>query len=739
MSNVTQALFHTILNMSLTSSVVIVAVLFLRLVLKKTPKVFSYALWFLVLFRLLCPVTLESPVSIFRLLEEKNSTNSVMEPVPYDIGYQAVPEVNLYIPPVTASVNQSLPAAAPYASINPMQVLLFLAELVWTFGLFLLLITGILSGLRLKFRLCTACRIKENIYQTGEFSSPFVYGLFSPRIYLPASLSPAETEYIILHEKTHIKRLDHFTKLLWHITLCIHWFNPLVWLAFRLMERDMEMSCDEAVLKAMGEGIKADYSSSLFQMSQRKSPGRTHFINPLAFGETGLKARIKNILTYKRPVIWMTSVSITIILLVAVTLLTNPKTDKDTEPDGLPPLNNQAAADTITTMPVETADTDNSNSTVGAAYTVVSVNRTAGVLSENAEYTISSYEQKNCIDLLILRLVAVSYIRPAVDLETLDNYIRIRITGKDYASYYDYYVFVKDGTPYIQGGIVGNNIPIPLKDYLIFSCLISPDAETEKVVEDNIHRMLLSSLPYSDISSYMKSSPVAYDTILKYGDKALAYMLTCFQKGEGDTLKGQIMMVLCNEILGDRLYTGTQSTSPTEWFRTLNIVPATALPDYAYEGEDAILKLVYDTEIQMRRDESRGFLVTAPHIFGYYEEGNLLKVFATVYYSYYKLYSLKLSNEGGGVIPEAITFTKNSDGSYTLKSYEEAEDGSYFNSSIKKFCAMPLSGDTIPGLADKILSSYGNTEDLQELMASNLQEHLKKYGYENVTIDSETN
>jgi beta-lactamase regulating signal transducer with metallopeptidase domain len=759
MSIFNESLFQIILNMSITSSVVIFTVLIARIFFKKLPKVFSYTLWFLVLFRLLCPVTLESSVSIFNLLTKENNKASVMEPVPYNIGYQETPEVNLYIPPITDSVNQNLPAATPYASINPMQFLMFLTELLWCIGMVLMLLIGIYSALRLKLTLRTACRIKDNIYYTEALTSPFVYGIISPRIYLPANLSETEKEYIILHEQTHIKRFDHYIKLLWHIALCIHWFNPLVWISFRLMERDMEMSCDEAVIKTMGEEIKADYSSSLLQMSFRKKTQKAYLMNPLAFGETGLKTRIKNILTYKRPVLWITSVSITIILFIAVTLLTNPKgqdkTDvKNTSKEQSEDNQNTPDVGTITAEPVSGNSSDTSQINVGqdtesnpaekkldiinTTYHVTYVNKSTSNPTEGAANELITNETIGYLNMLILQLSAISYYTPGADPELLDSYYRLTATTEDSTSSTDYYIYVKDGNPYIQFGKSGNQIPLPLKDYMVLSYLLQPNLHTAQVVEDNLEIMLSSPLPYSNtnlvVQKIIEKNPAEYENILKYGDVALSYMLTCFQKGEGDTLKGQLMMLLSNEILGDRSNSTTDGSTPTEWFRTLRIVPATILPDYTYEGENPILKLVYESEIQTNTNKKLGFLILAPYIWDYYTEGTRIKVFATISYSYYNFYGSNLSVNYSKIIPVAITYRKNFDGNYYMETYSVAEDGSNFNTSISDFCTTPESNKDIPGLADKIINNYSNNTELQELMETNLKKHLKKYGFEDVII-----
>ena len=279
-------LFLQILNMSITASYVILFVIVARLFLKKIPKIFSYTLWLVVLFRLICPFSFES---IFSLIPFNTQT------VPQNIMYSQTPQIDSGITIIDQVVNNSLPV--PIASVNPMQIWITLGGAVWMLGIGVLLAYGIFTTLKLYLKLKSTRLISDNIYETGVIKTPFVFGLIKPKIYLPTSLSENERAYIIKHEQTHIKRLDHIIKPFAFLILCIHWFNPLVWVAFLLMEEDMELSCDESVIKQMGSNIKKDYSTSLLSLSTgRRVVGGC----PLAFGENNTKGRIKNILSYKK-------------------------------------------------------------------------------------------------------------------------------------------------------------------------------------------------------------------------------------------------------------------------------------------------------------------------------------------------------------------------------------------------------------------------------------------------------
>lgn len=263
MDNILEQLFIAILNMSLAAGVIILAVILIRLLLKKVPRIFSYALWVIVLFRLLCPFSFSSAFSLLGFLRSEPAIQGRMTYIPENIGYQMTPTVNLPIPALNDMVNGSLPAGNPQGSVNPLQLLLFLYAWLWVLGVFLMAAYSVISMLRLRKRLKRARWERENIYRMDETGTPCVCGLIKPRIYLPSGLQKEEENYILLHEQIHIRRKDHIFRLLSWLALCLHWFNPLAWIAFSLSEKDMEMSCDEAVIRESGQQTKKEYSASL--------------------------------------------------------------------------------------------------------------------------------------------------------------------------------------------------------------------------------------------------------------------------------------------------------------------------------------------------------------------------------------------------------------------------------------------------------------------------------------------
>ncbi|WP_300384099.1 M56 family metallopeptidase [Clostridium sp.] len=307
-------LFLSVLNMSLTASYVIIFVIFIRLLLKKFPKVISYAMWGVVAFRLIIPFSFES---IFSLMPR--NTNVVQ--IPQDIIYQQNPQINSGIKVVDSFFSKSLPEATANSSINPIQIYIAIASYIWIIGIIVLLTYSIVSILILKRNLKSAELVEKNIFKLKNLKTPFVLGLIRPKIYLPDGLNIEERRYILLHEQTHIKRKDHIIKVLAFLILSIHWFNPLVWIAFMLMSEDMELSCDEKVLKEINEDIKKPYANSLLSLATGK-----HILNgsPLAFGEGNIKSRIKNVLNYKKSGLWIIVITVVLALAVSIGLLANP-------------------------------------------------------------------------------------------------------------------------------------------------------------------------------------------------------------------------------------------------------------------------------------------------------------------------------------------------------------------------------------------------------------------------------
>lgn len=302
--------FCQLAGMSLTAATVILLICSLRLCLKKAPKKFSYWLWTAAAFRLVCPVSVPAPFSLFSLTSA-HTVNS----------YGPVTQMR-YL-----SVDSGIAPAAGNAA-NPGFPLSAetIFALIWITGLLTMLTLTIISYKKTRRRIRTAVKLAGNVYECSQIRSPFVFGFFRPQIYIPFHLPSDVQKYVLHHEAYHIKHLDHLVKPLAFLILAVHWFNPLVWLAFSLMVRDMEMRCDEGVLRQAGTDIRAGYSLSLLSLAENR---RFPSPNPLSFGESSVKARIQNIMTFRQPRRWISAAAAAACFLIMAACAVNPAAPVD--------------------------------------------------------------------------------------------------------------------------------------------------------------------------------------------------------------------------------------------------------------------------------------------------------------------------------------------------------------------------------------------------------------------------
>lgn len=307
-------LFITVLNMSITASFAALIIIFARMLLRKSPKIFSYALWAVVWFRLICPVSFESALS---LLPGRNL-------MPYDVDTLANPnalsEQHGAGGAVKQTLESTLTAVNTSSNTNLIDTAVKIAAVVWILGIMIILCYSVISYLKLRNRISTATFYKDNIFETDQIHTPFVLGLMRPRIYIPTGLEQKELDYILKHEQIHIKRRDYVIKPTAFLTVVLHWFNPIVWVCYFLMSKDMEMSCDEEVIRQSKEDIRESYARSLLSLSMKQSG----ILAPLAFGESNVKGRIKNVLNYKKPVFWVICSACVLVGVISIVLAANP-------------------------------------------------------------------------------------------------------------------------------------------------------------------------------------------------------------------------------------------------------------------------------------------------------------------------------------------------------------------------------------------------------------------------------
>ena len=307
-------LFLKIVNMSISASWVVIAVLTLRFCLKKAPKWVNVLLWGIVAARMVFPFSIESVLSLIPSAETISPTVMMEQTPSVQTG---VPALNHVINPVISSSF----TPAPGASANPLQIWIPVLTGIWLFGIAALFLYSAVSYWRLHRKVCEAVILRCNIYQSEKVCSPFVLGIIKPKIYLPYHMDSREMDHVIAHEQTHIRRKDHWWKPLGFLLLTIHWFNPLMWLSYILLCRDIELACDEKVIREMGNEQRADYTQALVACSVDR---RLITACPLAFGEIGVKERVKSVMNYKKPAFWIVLASVIVCAVIAVCFLTNP-------------------------------------------------------------------------------------------------------------------------------------------------------------------------------------------------------------------------------------------------------------------------------------------------------------------------------------------------------------------------------------------------------------------------------
>ena len=314
--------FTKLLNMSLTAGILALAVMVLRLCLRKVPKKFICILWALVAVRLVCPVGISSSLSVFNFLHTEMEDAGQVEYFRYNEKTEK-PEILFDVP---ALVNDDLATDSMTIGTHTSDVYLPTIIWIWILGAAGMLFYALLSYLQLRKEISASLCRKDNIYVCDDIASPFILGILRPRIYLPSGMSEATEENILAHEAAHLQRYDHWWKPLGYILLAIHWFNPILWIAYILLCRDMEAACDEKVIAGMDKEHVAAYAAALLSCATQR---RRFTVCPVAFGETDVKERVKNVLHYKKSTFWVICAAMIACIAVAVCFLTNPNADSD--------------------------------------------------------------------------------------------------------------------------------------------------------------------------------------------------------------------------------------------------------------------------------------------------------------------------------------------------------------------------------------------------------------------------
>lgn len=567
--------FMQILDMTIIAVPVILIVIVARFLLKGAPKVISYGLWFVVLFRLLCPLVIEAPVSIVPQMP------SVSEPYHIQGETYSAAEADRTLNLAdggdwgSKSEEQSLKSLGQMESwdgaadgVFAQKLWLVTGKYVWIAGMIVMAGYALGSWRRLRRKLAGAVVLRDNIYLSDYIDAPFVLGIFCPKIYLPSALPAHEQGYILLHEQHHIRRLDHIVKILAFTALCLHWFNPLVWISFVLFAKDMEMSCDEAVIKKAGEGIRADYSALLLRFAS----DHTRFVGmPLAFGEGDAKGRIKNLANWKKPVLGAVIAAAVVSAMLAVGLLTDPLTSSGAS--GPEPENLSADRGSIRLE-------DNGASSIDAAVSaavlaqeepelpdglirveshVILASSSSGSADEGEIDTVTEYA-------LVLYEEYSPYADPDQEPERvagsyIPTVLTFSVSEEGVYTLTEYWI-PRDGSYYAED--IREKFPasaaedaLNAQDYverLSAECWEKakdwirehdlPDVEIAALLDT----ICASPAEASNPGAYIEAHPKEYARLAAYGEFVLRYCMNRFLQGDETGLKGHVMMSVCEAI-----------------------------------------------------------------------------------------------------------------------------------------------------------------------------------------------
>ena len=668
-------LFLAVLKMSITSSYVILFVLIERLILKKCPKIFSYILWAVVLFRLICPVSFESKLSLIPNNSISEGSISLTKPLINYIKYSSdnlsnniYEEGNLTEDIETNKINTS-------NSVNNPINILSIASTVWIIAISIIIFYSSYSFIKLKKYLKNSKLIKDNIYENSDIGTAFVIGVINPKIYIPKGLSTSEEQYILAHERIHIKRNDYLIKIIAYIALIIHCFNPLVWLSFILMSKDMEMACDEAVIKEIGSEVKKEYSKSLLAFASEK---KVLGITPIAFGEGEVKSRIKNVLKYKKPRFWITIISIVVVIIVGSGLMFNPIKADESHLD----INKVLEEISISSKVIISGNEK-------GAYVLP-----GDVFSENINKVIENWSEDN------IKL-----------LDDVAEDITIYSDGEN-----EYKLGFYKEMPQTVKISCDNNVKYYKTEVNAYDAALFIKSLSSYYIEEEVARVITNGI---------KTNKTSYNDAPYYTDYLQLNILNTryYIYKEKNKYYLEIPYVAIYEIEREDYEGAKKYFKEPEKYIENNIDEA--------DIEELVCKTVAEQESGFKSED---IFIVAPKIFVFFEEENKLKIFTTVNISSYSLKDNIVELESGGIVPYAITYSKNNNGEYSLEEFLPSMDGSYWESSIREFCTMPVSGEKIDGLADKIINHYADYSDIIQLEREKLIQYLEENNLRGISL-----
>ena len=569
-----EAMFLQLVNLSMTAGWLVLAVLALRLLLRRAPKSILCAMWGLVGLRLLCPVSIESPLSLIPSVQTLPET--VLTAAQPEI-YSGVAVIDRVVNPVLTNAL----AAAPGESVNPAQVLAGVLPWIWLLGMVGMLGYALFTTLRLRRRVSTAVRLEQGVKQSEYVKTPFVLGLIHPTIYLPFHMESADAVHVLAHERAHIRRGDPWWKALGFVLLAIYWFHPLMWVAYFFLCRDIEAACDETVIRGFSREERQGYAEALLRLSV--AVPALHGC-PLAFGEVGVKTRIKGVMHYKKPGFWIVTLAVLAAMVVAVCFLTSPAAEKTPEIT-LPPAEN---AETVQPQPQEqpeapvvaeeieetqeTQETEPESDPLEAAVTAAIIQRGEPAFENNTVRTAafqcfdqqelafdSDPPQPNQLTLYGNALYLGFSVEDGILHQTEGSNIPVAITfsceeeGYELVEYWqpgdgtDYAPDIRAKFPAEAAKLALGDQPYLLQQFQLCYAQaveesgVDPDVAIEAYLQELASEPSTSSNP----QDYLEENPVAHRELTYYGAYTVAY---CTAQGDRSDLMGQLMQILLDEL-----------------------------------------------------------------------------------------------------------------------------------------------------------------------------------------------
>ena len=564
-----EAVFLSLVNRSITAGWLVLAVLALRLLLRRAPKSVLCAMWGLVALRLLCPVSIESPLSLIPSVQTLPET--VLTAAQPEI-YSGVAVIDRVVNPVLTNTL----AAAPGESVNPTQILAAVLPWIWLCGMVVILSYALFTTLRLRRRISTAVRLEQGVKQSEYVKTPFVLGLIHPTIYLPFHMESADAVHVLAHERAHIRRGDPWWKALGFVLLAVCWFHPLMWVAYFFLCRDIEAACDEAVIRSLSREERQGYAEALLRLSM--AAPALHGC-PLAFGEVGVKARIKGVINYKKPGFWIVTVAVLAAIVVAVCFLTSPAAEKTPEIT-LPPAENAETVQPQEQPEAPVVEEENEaeqpeEDPLEAAITAAIFQRNEPIFENTTVRTAvfqcfdqqelafdSDPPQPNQLTLYGNALYLGFSVEDGILHQTEGSNIPVAITFSCEEEGYELVEYWQpgDGTDYapdIRAKFPAEAAKLALGDqhYLLEQfqlCYaqaveesgVDPDVAIEAYLQELASEPSTSSNP----QDYLEANPVAYRELTYYGAYTVAYCTAQLAQENQNDLRGRLMQILLNEL-----------------------------------------------------------------------------------------------------------------------------------------------------------------------------------------------